>query len=109
MERTVVVKEMSFAGQMRLEKVEKPGLQDIYRESLSAEDFKLLEELGKEEGYLISTAYAKVTGFTTPKDEVINALIESLPKEKKEKIRAEFEKTDGDWSKVAFMINNEAG
>lgn len=64
-DRELEVKEISFAGQMRLEKLEKITTEDLYRESMKKEDFDYLENVGKEQSKLIRDAMANVNGWKT--------------------------------------------
>lgn len=63
-DREIEVTEISFAGQMRMESIE-GGIKtsDMLKESVSEENFKLFDELSKQEGKLIIGAMDRVNGW----------------------------------------------
>ena len=61
--RKIEIKEISFAGQLRLEQIEKISTMDFYKECLSEDDFKFLEQVGKDDFVKLRTAMSEVNGW----------------------------------------------
>jgi len=69
-DREIVIKETSFAAQMRLEALEKITTRDLYKEAMSEEDFKFMEEIGKEDSIKIVDAFTKVNSVGEDKSPI---------------------------------------
>ena len=62
-EKEITLTELSLLGQFELEEMgtdKTLSSIDLYRKSMSEEDFKLLGELGREESKLIRDAYGRL-------------------------------------------------
>jgi len=67
----ITIKETSFGTQLRLQSKDNITFEDVYKESMSKEDYEKLgsfDNLTKEEGKLIITAYEKVNRKNTPSE-----------------------------------------
>lgn len=62
-ERDIKVTELSFAAQLRLEKLDKITNEAIFQECLSKEDFDFLETVSKKNGMIIRQALWRVNGW----------------------------------------------
>lgn len=65
----ITIKETSFGVQLRLQSKENISFEDIYRESMSKEDYEKIgsfDNLSREEGKFIIEAYEKVNRKDSP-------------------------------------------
>lgn len=59
----IEIQELSFAGQLRLESLEKISMIDFYKECISEENLKSLEDIGKEDGKILRDAFDQLNGW----------------------------------------------
>jgi len=59
-DRDIVITELSFASQMKLEKLSTISSEDIYKECISKEDFEYMSKINREDGKKIVTIVNKL-------------------------------------------------
>ena len=64
----ILVKQLSFAGQMRLQKIKDRDIFDIYKECVNKPE--LLELLDREEGLKLSKVINELNGWDKKSDEI---------------------------------------
>jgi len=57
------IHEITFAGQMRLQQLEKVTLMDTFKQCMPEEDFKMLDKIPRSAGEQLSEVVSRVNGW----------------------------------------------
>jgi len=68
-DREIIITELSFAGQMKLEKLSTINSEDIYKECMSKEDFEYLNKVTRDDGKKIVNIINKLNHWDKKKED----------------------------------------